>query len=69
MQRNVFQEMADQLGWMAYLFVMSGGRPDLSLLTLRPPADPPEEQGEDLRKLLDTTVPLEVGREREDAAA
>jgi hypothetical protein len=56
---------------MAYLFVMSGGRPDLRLLTLRTPEESREPQGQsgDLRGLLETTVPLEVGRKHEDAAA
>jgi hypothetical protein len=71
MERNTFQEAADRLGLMAYLFVMSGGRPDLQMLTLQAPEELAEPQGAtgDLRGLLDSTVPLEVGRKHEDAAA
>ncbi|MEX1254423.1 MAG: hypothetical protein WEE64_08780 [Dehalococcoidia bacterium] len=71
MERNTFQEAADRLGLMAYMFVMSGGRPDWQMLTLQAPQEVLEAQGTagDLRGLLETTVPLEVGREHEDAAA
>jgi hypothetical protein len=69
MERNTFQEAADRLGLMAYMFVMSGGRPDWQMLTLRAPEDVSDRTLGDLRGLLEATVPLEVGREHEDAAA
>jgi hypothetical protein len=70
MSQNPFQELADQLGFMTYLFVMGAGRPDLQLMTLRAPAELARPRsGDDLRGLLDSSVPLEVGREHEDAAA
>ena len=71
MERNTFQEAADRLGLMAYMFVMSGGRPDWQMLTLQAPEELPDPQRPtgDLRGLLESTVPLEVGREHEDAAA
>ena len=70
MNDNPIQTFANRLGFMAYMFVMSGGRPDWSGLFGQAGLDSLESREHELESPhpLRDTVPVEVLQDRERAA-
>ena len=70
MNENPLQTIANRLGFMAYMFVMSGGRPDYSGLFGQAGLDSLESRAHEIESphALRDTVPVEVLQERERAA-
>ena len=71
MERNGLRALADRLGFMAYLFVLGGGRTDIATMVdeaarkRRPGPTPRLQQGRAASPFTNT-VPLQIRRPHEE---
>jgi|FLYL01.1.fsa_nt_gi hypothetical protein len=71
MERNGLRGLADRLGFMAYLFVLGGGRADIAAMVdeatrqRRPASTPRLRQGTPASPFANT-VPLDIRRPHEE---